>query len=273
MNWLLRNDRKIHLGLAALAAVLVVLSAMGSDLASTLSAAVLFALFFYLVVVGRKLSQATGRGLVEYYRDCDPGPMLENCARLLEGTPDNCRSRYVLSLRANRAGALLALGREEEAQRELDRLSALLSPKKVTQAHVVCGADRVALALRTGRLAGLEGEIETLRARKEKVRVPSLFTGMTFPELMEWCLEGHSCRLLLRTAGPVPVLKDRIQTLLDTAPCRLYQMQAADLMADYFLSLGQPNAARRYLSVVAQQAPELEIGRLAARKVNQLEQV
>ena len=263
MKWLIQNHRKIYCFLTGLTVVLVALSAAGNDLASTLAAACLFLLVFYLVVGGRRMAKAVGTGLPEYYQNCDPQPLLDNCERLLDGASDHCRSDYVLTLRCYRAGVLVSLGREWEAEEELDRIRAVLPEKKVNETSLTCRVERVAVNLRADLLAGLEHELEAIRKLLPGVRVPSLFAGMTFPELMEWRVERCSCDLLLRTAGPVPDLKDRIQGLIDTAPCNFYQVQAASLMAEYYLSLGQVEAALPCLRFAIKKAPKLAAGQRA----------
>lgn len=269
MSWLLCYYRSVHVGLAALTVVLALLRGFGVP--AQLAVGSLFLLCLFLIVGGRVMSAAVSEGTEEYCRDCDPFPMLANCDRLLAGVPEDCSSSYVLSLRADRAGVLLSLGRTEEAGEELARLSAALPKGRVTPTAVVCREDQIALALAEGRLQGLEGEIEAVRSMLTRTRMPSMFSGVTFPELMEWGLEHYACDLLLRTAGPVPALKDRIGKLTDSAPCTLYQVCAVSLMAEYCLSLGRTADALPCLRFAADHAPALETGRRAAYRLHRIE--
>ena len=268
MNWLLRNFTRLYGGMWALTAV-VFLLAPGPARAGAVSCCILAAAAFY-VLGGRRLSRAAGRGLVEFYRDCDPVPLLENCDHWLRRAGERCAEGGVLSLRADRAACLLALGRLEEAEEELNRLSAALSGKKTSTTAVVCRGDRIALALDRGRLQGLEGEIEGVRAMLVRVRVPSQFAGLSFPELMEWCLEGYSCRLLLGTAGPVPQLAVRLRALLERAPCTLYQVQAAARLAEYHLARGEEASALPCLRLAARTGGRLACALWAGDKLSRM---
>ena len=255
MNWLLRNYKWAYYGLLLLAVPLFLL--MPGPLPQAL------AFYFVLVLAcfvlgGRALSSAASRGVTEYYRDCDPDPMVDNCEKLLRGAGENCASGYILTLRGTRVGGLLALGRLEEAEEELNRLSAALSGKRISPTAVAARGDRIALSLAKNRLQGLEQEIEETRGMLAKTKVPSMFSGISFPELAEWSLEAYSCTLLLRTAGPVPQLQARLGRLLETAPCTLYQVQASAALAEYHLARGEQDNALPYLRFVAQAGGKLE---------------
>ena len=109
----------------------------------------------------------------------------------------------------------------------------------------------------------MEGELEAISAMAQKVRVPSLFGGVTFPELMDWHVERGRCLLLLRTAGPV-------LELLNKAPCTLYQVQAIMDMAEYHLARGETDQALSCLRLVAEKAPKLAIGARAKNKLSHM---
>lgn len=196
MSWLLKYYKGIYIVLVAMGAVCSLMSLW--DVA--ISTGYFILVLASLVLGSRWLSQAVSRGIVEFYRDCDPEPMLENCDRLLAGAEDG-RSGYLLTLRCNRISALLALGRREEARAELDRLADELPREKASTTAVTLRWERAELNLEEERLQGMEGELDAISALAQKVRVPSLFGGVTFPELMDWHVERGRCLLCCAPPG------------------------------------------------------------------------
>lgn len=265
MSWLLKYYKGIYIVLVAVGVLCTYLSLWGTAVATGYFILVLAS----LVLGGRWLSRAVSRGVVEFYRDCDPEPLLENCDRLLAGAGDG-RGGYLLALRCNRISALLALGRREEARAELDRFADAPPREKGSPAAVTLRWNRAELDLEEERLQGMEGELEAISAMAQKVRVPSLFGGVTFPELMDWHVERGRCLLLLRTAGPVLELLPRLKELLNKAPCTLYQVQAIMDMAEYHLARGETDQALSCLRLVAEKAPELAIGARAKNKLSHM---
>ena len=265
MSWLLKYYKGIYIVLVTVGVLCTYLSLWGTAVATGYFILVLAS----LVLGGRWLSRAVSRGVVEFYRDCDPEPLLENCDRLLAGAGDG-RGGYLLALRCNRISALLALGRREEARAELDRFSDAPPREKGSPAAVTLRWNRAELDLEEERLQGMEGELEAISAMAQKVRVPSLFGGVTFPELMDWHVERGRCLLLLRTAGPVLELLPRLKELLNKAPCTLYQVQAIMDMAEYHLARGETDQALSCLRLVAEKAPKLAIGARAKNKLSHM---
>lgn len=265
MSWLLKYYKGIYIVLVAVGVLCTYLSLWGTAVATGYFILVLAS----LVLGGRWLSRAVSRGVVEFYRDCDPEPLLENCDRLLAGAGDG-RGGYLLALRCNRISALLALGRREEARAELDRFADAPPREKGSPAAVTLRWNRAELSLEEERLQGMEGELEAISAMAQKVRVPSLFGGVTFPELMDWHVERGRCLLLLRTAGPVLELLPRLKELLNKAPCTLYQVQAIMDMAEYHLARGETDQALSCLRLVAEKAPKLAIGARAKNKLSHM---
>ena len=265
MSWLLRYYKGIYIVLVAVGVLCTYLSLWGTAVATGYFILVLAS----LVLGGRWLSRAVSRGVVEFYRDCDPEPLLENCDRLLAGAGDG-RGGYLLALRCNRISALLALGRREEARAELDRFAGAPPREKGSPAAVTLRWNRAELNLEEERLQGMEGELEAISAMAQKVRVPSLFGGVTFPELMDWHVERGRCLLLLRTAGPVLELLPRLKELLNKAPCTLYQVEAIMDMAEYHLARGETDQALSCLRLVAEKAPKLAIGARAKNKLSHM---
>lgn len=265
MSWLLRYYKGIYIVLVAVGVLCTYLSLWGTAVATGYFILVLAS----LVLGGRWLSRAVSRGVVEFYRDCDPEPLLENCDRLLAGAGDG-RGGYLLALRCNRISALLALGRREEARAELDRFAGAPPREKGSPAAVTLRWNRAELDLEEERLQGMEGELEAISAMAQKVRVPSLFGGVTFPELMDWHVERGRCLLLLRTAGPVLELLPRLKDLLDKAPCTLYQVEAIMDRAEYHLARGETDQALSCLRLVAEKAPKLAIGARAKNKLSHM---
>lgn len=265
MSWLLRYYKGIYIVLVAVGVLCTYLSLWGTAVATGYFILVLAS----LVLGGRWLSRAVSRGVVEFYRDCDPEPLLENCDRLLAGAGDG-RGGYLLALRCNRISALLALGRREEARAELDRFADAPPREKGSPAAVTLRWNRADLDLEEERLQGMEGELEAISAMAQKVRVPSLFGGVTFPELMDWHVERGRCLLLLRTAGPVLELLPRLKDLLDKAPCTLYQVEAIMDRAEYHLARGETDQALSCLRLVAEKAPKLAIGARAKNKLSHM---
>lgn len=265
MSWLLKYYKGIYIVLVAVGVLCTYLSLWGTAVATGYFILVLAS----LVLGGRWLSRAVSQGVVEFYRDCDPEPLLENCDRLLAGAGDG-RGGYLLALRCNRISALLALGRREEARAELDRFADAPPREKGSPAAVTLRWNRAELNLEEERLQGMEGELEAISAMAQKVRVPSLFGGVTFPELMDWHVERGRCLLLLRTAGPVLELLPRLKELLNKAPCTLYQVQAIMDMAEYHLARGETDQALSCLRLVAEKAPKLAIGARAKNKLSHM---
>lgn len=265
MSWLLRYYKGLYIVLVAVGAVCTFLSLWSAPVATGYFILVLAS----LVLGGRWLSRAASRGVVEFYRDCDPQPLLENCDRLLAGAGDG-RGGYLLALRCNRISALLALGRREEARAELDRFADAPPREKGSPAAVTLRWNQAELNLEEEHLQGMEGELETISAMAQKVRVPSLFGGMTFPELMDWHVERGRCLLLLRTAGPVLELLPRLKELLNKAPCTLYQVEAIMDMGEYHLARGETDQALNCLRLVAEKAPKLAMGARAANKLSHM---
>lgn len=265
MSWLLKYYKGIYIVLVAVGVLCTYLSLWSTAVATGYFILVLAS----LVLGGRWLSRAVSRGVVEFYRDCDPEPLLENCDRLLAGAGDG-RGGYLLALRCNRISALLALGRREEARAELDRFADAPPREKGSPAAVTLRWNRAELNLEEERLQGMEGELEAISAMAQKVRVPSLFGGVTFPELMDWHVERGRCLLLLRTAGPVLELLPRLKELLNKAPCTLYQVQAIMDMAEYHLARGETDQALSCLRLVAEKAPKLAIGARAKNKLSHM---
>lgn len=265
MSWLLKYYKGIYIVLVAVGVLCTYLSLWGTAVATGYFILVLAS----LVLGGRWLSRAVSRGVVEFYRDCDPEPLLENCDRLLARAGDG-RGGYLLALRCNRISALLALGRREEARAELDRFADAPPREKGSPAAVTLRWNRAELNLEEERLQGMEGELEAISAMAQKVRVPSLFGGVTFPELMDWHVERGRCLLLLRTAGPVLELLPRLKELLNKAPCTLYQVQAIMDMAEYHLARGETDQALSCLRLVAEKAPKLAIGARAKNKLSHM---
>lgn len=265
MSWLLRYYKGLYIVLVAVGVLCTYLSLWGTAVATGYFILVLAS----LVLGGRWLSRAVSRGVVEFYRDCDPEPLLENCDRLLAGAGDG-RGGYLLALRCNRISALLALGRREEARAELDRFADAPPREKGSPAAVTLRWNRAELDLEEERLQGMEGELEAISAIAQKVRVPSLFGGVTFPELMDWHVERGRCLLLLRTAGPVLELLPRLKELLNKAPCTLYQVQAIMDMAEYHLARGETDQALSCLRLVAEKAPKLAMGARAKNKLSHM---
>lgn len=265
MSWLLKYYKGIYIVLVAVGVLCTYLSLWGTAVATGYFILVLAS----LVLGGRWLSRAVSRGVVEFYRDCDPESLLENCDRLLAGAGDG-RGGYLLALRCNRISALLALGRREEARAELDRFADAPPREKGSPAAVTLRWNRAELDLEEERLQGMEGELEAISAMAQKVRVPSLFGGVTFPELMDWHVERGRCLLLLRTAGPVLELLPRLKELLNKAPCTLYQVQAIMDMAEYHLARGETDQALSCLRLVAEKAPKLAIGARAKNKLSHM---
>ena len=153
MSWLLKYYKGIYIVMVAVG-VLCTYMSLWSTAVDTGDFILVLA---SLVLGGRWLSRAVSRGVVEFYRDCDPEPLLENCDRLLAGTEDG-RSGYLLTLRCNRISALLALGRREEARAELDRLADELPREKASTTAVTLRWERAELNLEEERLQGMEGE-------------------------------------------------------------------------------------------------------------------
>ena len=265
MSWLLKYYKGIYIVLVAVGVLCTYLSLWGTAVATGYFILVLAS----LVLGGRWLSRAVSRGVVEFYRDCDPEPLLENCDRLLAGAGDG-RGGYLLALRCNRISALLALGRRGEARAELERFADAPPREKGSPAAVTLRWNRAELDLEEERLQGMEGELEAISAMAQKVRVPSLFGGVTFPELMDWHVERGRCLLLLRTAGPVLELLPRLKELLNKAPCTLYQVQAIMDMAEYHLARGETDQALSCLRLVAEKAPKLAIGARAKNKLSHM---
>lgn len=265
MSWLLKYYKGIYIVLVAVGVLCTYLSLWGTAVATGYFILVLAS----LVLGGRWLSRAVSRGVVEFYRDCDPEPLLENCDRLLAGAGDG-RGGYLLALRCNRISALLALGRREEARAELDRFADAPPREKGSPAAVTLRWNRAELNLEEERLQGMEGELEAISAMAQKVRVPSLFGGVTFPELMDWHVERGRCLLLLRTAGPVLELLPRLKELLNKAPCTLYQVEAIMDMAEYHLARGETDQALSCLRLVAEKAPKLAMGARAKNKLSHM---
>lgn len=265
MSWLLKHYKGIYIVLVAVGVLCTYLSLWGTAVATGYFILVLAS----LVLGGRWLSRAVSRGVVEFYRDCDPEPLLANCDRLLAGAGDG-RGGYLLALRCNRISALLALGRREETRAELDRFADAPPREKGSPAAVTLRWNRAELNLEEERLQGMEGELEAISAMAQKVRVPSLFGGVTFPELMDWHVERGRCLLLLRTAGPVLELLPRLKELLNKAPCTLYQVQAIMDMAEYHLARGETDQALSCLRLVAEKAPKLAIGARAKNKLSHM---
>ena len=265
MSWLLKYYKGIYIVLVAMGAVCSLMSLW--DVA--ISTGYFILVLASLVLGSRWLSQAVSRGIVEFYRDCDPEPMLENCDRLLAGAEDG-RSGYLLTLRCNRISALLALGRREEARAELDRLADELPREKASTTAVTLRWERAELNLEEERLQGMEGELGAISALAQKVRVPSLFGGVTFPELMDWHVERGRCLLLLRTAGPVLELLPRLKELLEKAPCTLYQVRVMMDIGEYHLARGETDQALSCLRLVAERAPKLAMGARAANKLSHM---
>ena len=265
MSWLLKYYKGIYIVLVAVGVLCTYLSLWSTAVATGYFILVLAS----LVLGGRWLSRAVSRGVVEFYRDCDPEPLLANCDRLLAGAGDG-RGGYLLALRCNRISALLALGRREEARAELDRFADAPPREKGSPAAVTLRWNRAELNLEEERLQGMEGELEAISAMARKVRVPSLFGGVTFPELMDWHVERGRCLLLLRTAGPVLELLPRLKELLNKAPCTLYQVQAIMDMAEYHLARGETDQALSCLRLVAEKAPKLAIGARAKNKLSHM---
>lgn len=265
MSWLLKYYKGIYIVLVAVGVLCTYLSLWGTAVATGYFILVLAS----LVLGGRWLSRAVSRGVVEFYRDCDPEPLLENCDRLLAGAGDG-RGGYLLALRCNRISALLALGRREEARAELDRFADAPPREKGSPAAVTLRWNRAELNLEEERLQGMEGELEAISAMAQKVRVPSLFGGVTFPELMDWHVERGRCLLLLRTAGPVLELLPRLKELLNKAPCTLYQVQAIMDRGEYHLARGETDQALSCLRLVAEKAPKLAIGARAKNKLSHM---
>ena len=265
MSWLLKYYKGIYIVLVAVGVLCTYLSLWSTAVATGYFILVLAS----LVLGGRWLSRAVSRGVVEFYRDCDPEPLLENCDRLLAGAGDG-RGGYLLALRCNRISALLALGRREEARAELDRFADAPPREKGSPAAVTLRWNRAELNLEEERLQGMEGELEAISAMAQKVRVPSLFGGVTVPELMDWHVERGRCLLLLRTAGPVLELLPRLKELLNKAPCTLYQVQAIMDMAEYHLARGETDQALSCLRLVAEKAPKLAIGARAKNKLSHM---
>lgn len=265
MSWLLKYYKGIYIVLVAVGVLCTYLSLWGTAVATGYFILVLAS----LVLGGRWLSRAVSRGVVEFYRDCDPEPLLANCDRLLAGAGDG-RGGYLLALRCNRISALLALGRREEARAELDRFADAPPREKGSPAAVTLRWNRAELNLEEERLQGMEGELEAISAMAQKVRVPSLFGGVTFPELMDWHVERGRCLLLLRTAGPVLELLPRLKELLNKAPCTLYQVQAIMDMAEYHLARGETDQALSCLRLVAEKAPKLAMGARAKNKLSHM---
>ena len=265
MSWLLKYYKGIYIVLVAVGVLCTYLSLWGTAVATGYFILVLAS----LVLGGRWLSRAVSRGVVEFYRDCDPEPLLANCDWLLAGAGDG-RGGYLLALRCNRISALLALGRREEARAELDRFADAPPREKGSPAAVTLRWNRAELDLEEERLQGMEGELEAISAMARKVRVPSLFGGVTFPELMDWHVERGRCLLLLRTAGPVLELLPRLKELLNKAPCTLYQVQAIMDMAEYHLARGETDQALSCLRLVAEKAPKLAMGARAKNKLSHM---
>ena len=265
MSWLLKYYKGIYIVLVAVGVLCTYLSLWGTAVATGYFILVLAS----LVLGGRWLSRAVSRGVVEFYRDCDPEPLLENCDRLLAGAGDG-RGGYLLALRCNRISALLALGRREEARAELDRFADAPPREKGSPAAVTLRWNRAELDLEEERLQGMEGELEAISAMAQKVRVPSLFGGVTFPELMDWHVERGRCLLLLRTAGPVLELLPRLKELLNKAPCTLYQVEAIMDRAEYHLARGETDQALSCLRLVAEKAPKLAMGARAKNKLSHM---
>ena len=113
-------------------------------------------------------------------------------------------------------------------------------------------------------------ELEAISAMAQKVRVPSLFGGVTLPELMDRHVERGRCLLLLRTAGPVLELLPRLKDLLDKAPCTLYQVEAIMDRAEYHLARGETDQALSCLRLVAEKAPKLAMGARAKNKLSHM---
>lgn len=265
MSWLLKYYKGIYIVLVAVGVLCTYLSLWGTAVATGYFILVLAS----LVLGGRWLSRAVSRGVVEFYRDCDPEPLLENCDQLLARAGDG-RGGYLLALRCNRISALLALGRREEVRAELDRFADAPPREKGSPTAVTLRWNRAELNLEEERLQGMEGELEAISAMAQKVRVPSLFGGVTFPELMDWHVERGRCLLLLRTAGPVLELLPRLKELLNKAPCTLYQVQAIMDMAEYHLARGETDQALSCLRLVAEKAPKLAIGVRAKNKLSHM---
>ena len=264
MMWLLNYSKWIYTALVVLGGVATLFSLWSVEVATG---------YFVLVLLGlvggsRWLSHVASRGIEPFYAACDPEPMLENCDKLLAKAGEG-RGTYLLTLRSNRSAALLALGRREEARQELERMEQLL-PQRVTPVSVVWRWNRACLALEEERLQGMEGELEAIAAQAAKLRVPSIFAGMTFPELMTWYVEHGRCMLLLRTAGPVLTLLPRLRALLQSAPCLLCQVEAAMELAEYHLARGEEGLALPFLRLTAEKAPKLAIGARARNKLSHM---
>jgi len=269
MDWYIRNYQRVHFALCGLTVAACAALLFGLYETESVPQGIFALMLLHLLIGGRLTRRAANRGITELYRDCDPVPLLENCDRLLAGAEDGDRSSLVLGLRGNRVAALMALGRLEEAEAELNRVQTLL-PAKTDVVKVVACHDRIALNLRKGKFSGMEQEIEAVRAMLAKARVPSMFFGMSFPVLMELCLEHDACLLLLNTAGPIPVLGRRIRNLVEQAPAPMYQAQFIMLLAEYYLARGETGRAEEPLRFVAEHAPAMEIGAQAARRLERL---
>lgn len=267
MIWLLKHSKALYIGAVAVG-VLCSLFALWSP---SVFAGYCILLLAGFVLGGRWLSRETGRGIVEFYRDCDPGPLLENSGRLLAGAGDS-RSERILSLRADRVAALLTQGSRNEAREELKQLESLINSDRANTTAVTVRWQRVSLALAENRLAGLEREINAVQSMAQKVQVPSLFAGITFPELVGWQAERARCLLLLRGAGPVLELLPRWKELLEKAPCTLYQVQALGDLAEYHLARGETDQAVFCLRPVAERAPRLAVGVWARETLARVEQ-
>lgn len=269
MTWLLNHYRHLQAALAVGAVALFTVITWWQLPLGWLFSGYFGLMLVWLVLGGRWLSRVMNRGMVEFYRDCDPGPMLENCQRLLAGAGER-RGGYLLTVGLNRSALLLATGRLEEAREELDRLEACASRRRPGIDTVTLRWNRVVLNLEEERLQGMEGELEAISAMARRARVPSPFAGMTFPELMDWHVERGRCLLLLRTAGPVPDLLPRLKELLDKAPCTFYQVQAIMDMGEYHLARGETGQALPCLRLAAEKAPRLAMGARAKNKLSHM---
>lgn len=268
MKWLIHHYHQVRYGIAACIGAMVVLAALKVPGASSLAAVGLFLLVFYLVVLGKKLSEATGEGTVEFYRDCDPQPLLATCDKLLAGAGEDCRSPYVIGMRTNRVNTLRALGRTGEAEEELNRLEALLSGKKGEEEMVLCRYARLSTDLDRGLTAGAEEAIAQMRGMLEDCRTPSVFAGLTWAEVLGRLLDLSECRLTLAQYGPVPELEGRLKDLIPTLPGALYQVQGAWLLGEYHMARGEYNRARRPLTFAAERGGTTETARQARRTLD-----
>lgn len=268
MKWLIHHYHQVRNGITAFVGAMVILSALKVPGTSTLAAAGLFLLVFFLAVVGKKLSAAIGEGTVEFYRDCDPDPLLATCDKLLAGAGEDCRSPYVINLRTSRVNTLQALGRAGEAEEELNRLEALMPRKKGEEEVVLCRYARLTANLDRGLTVGGEAAIAEMRGMLEACRTPSIFAGLTWAEVLGRLLDLSECRLNLINCGPVPALEGRLKELIPTLPGALYQVQGAWLLGEYHMARGEYNRAKKPLAFAAERGGKTETARKARRTLD-----